>query len=83
MSGAGTQAGGLDWAGLMRVGLSGLRLPPEVFWDLSPVELLIMLGESAREAPMGRSRLEALAAAFPDGSGRASGPGDDGSGRAE
>ncbi len=57
---------GLDWPGLMRLGLLGLRLEPRVFWDLTPAELLVMTGQAAREAPMGRARLAALAAAFPD-----------------
>ncbi len=59
-------SGGLDWPGLMRVGLHGLRLSPEVFWALTPAELLVMLGQAAVEPPMGRARLAALAAAFPD-----------------
>jgi uncharacterized phage protein (TIGR02216 family) len=50
----------------MRLGLLGLRLEPRVFWDLTPAELLVMTGQAAREAPMGRARLAALAAAFPD-----------------
>ena len=58
--------GGLDWAGLMRAGLFGLRLPPDAFWRLTPIELMTMLGLGAREAPMGRARLEELARAYPD-----------------
>jgi uncharacterized phage protein (TIGR02216 family) len=57
---------GFDWAALMRAGMQGLGLPPEVFWRLSPVELLVMLGESGCGAPMGRDAFEALAARFPD-----------------
>ncbi len=56
----------MDWPGLMRLGLHELRLSPEVFWALTPAELLVMLGAQATEAPLGRSRLEELAAAFPD-----------------
>ena len=51
---------------LMRAGMQGLGLTPEVFWALTPAELLMMLGDSAGPAPMGRDRLEALAARFPD-----------------
>lgn len=62
-----TPAQGLDWAGLMRVGLHQLRLRPAEFWALTPAELAIMLGEGASAArPMGRSRFEALLARFPD-----------------
>lgn len=61
----------IDWAGLMRVGLGrretgGLGLTPAEFWCLTPVELRIMLGIGEAEAPVGRARLEALMAAFPD-----------------
>ncbi len=55
-----------DWPGLMRAGLVGLRLPPAIFWALSPAELLMMLGHGSGPAPMGRARLEELARAFPD-----------------
>ncbi len=60
---------GIDWPGLMRVGLGRLGLTPEQFWRLSPVELRIMLGAEPQAAPLTRSRLEELAAAFPDGRG--------------
>lgn len=56
----------MDWAELMRLGLAELRLAPAVFWALTPVELLVMAGREGRTAPMGRSRLEALAARYPD-----------------
>jgi uncharacterized phage protein (TIGR02216 family) len=56
----------IDWAGLMRAGLGELRLTPREFWQLSPVELRIMLGADATRAPLTRARLEELAAAFPD-----------------
>lgn len=55
-----------DWPGLMRLGLSGLRLTPAQFWALTPAELMVMLGLDGAEMPMGRARLEELAQAFPD-----------------
>lgn len=55
----------LDWAAMMRVGIGELSLPPEVFWRLSPAELLLLLGDGG-PAPMGRPALEALSARFPD-----------------
>lgn len=55
-----------DWPGLMRAGMRGLGLTPAQFWALSPAELMLMLGEPAGAAPMGRAGLEALAARFPD-----------------
>lgn len=56
----------LDWAGMMRAGLTRLRLHPRDFWALTPAELHIMLGLEPGQAPMGRAALEALAAAYPD-----------------
>lgn len=56
----------MDWPGLMRAGLLGLRLKPSDFWALTPVELLMMLGLEGGEAPMARARLDELAARFPD-----------------
>ena len=56
----------IDWAGLMRAGMHGLRLSPDVFWRLSPIELRIMLGAENAGVPVTRTRLEELAAAFPD-----------------
>jgi len=57
---------GFDWPVLMRAGLQGLRLPPEVFWQLTPVELRLMLGQAAAQGALGRSGLESLMAAYPD-----------------
>ena len=57
---------GIDWPGLIRVGLHGLGLEPAVFWRLSPAELRIMLGAEAATPPLTRARLAELAAAYPD-----------------
>lgn len=57
---------GLDWPGLMRAGLGQLRLTPDQFWRLSPVELRIMLGSEAAIPPLTKTRLDELAAAYPD-----------------
>ena len=57
---------GLDWPGLMRAGMLGLGLTPDRFWALTPAELALMLGVEPASAPMTRSRLEALARAWPD-----------------
>lgn len=57
----------IDWAGLMRLGLSQLRLAPDQFWGLTPVELMMMAGVSAGVTPtLTRARLDALCAQFPD-----------------
>ena len=57
---------GIDWPGLMRAGMFGLRLTPDAFWRLTPVELKIMLGAELGAPALTRTRLEELAAAFPD-----------------
>ncbi len=56
----------LDWGALMRAGLHGLQLSPDVFWALTPVELQIMLGRAGAQAPMLSDGLAALMAAYPD-----------------
>ena len=55
-----------DWPGLMRAGLYGLRLRPEEFWALTPMELQIMLGQGASAPGLTRQGLDALLAAYPD-----------------
>jgi uncharacterized phage protein (TIGR02216 family) len=61
----------LDWPGLMRLGLGGLRLAPDAFWAMTPGEL-VLAAEGAgllrvEPAPLGRAGLERLMAAHPDG----------------
>lgn len=57
----------LDWPGLMRAGIVGLRLRPAEFWALTPGELALMLGINPDGARgLTRSRLEAMVRAFPD-----------------
>ena len=68
---SGKVTGGMDWPGLLRVGigparLGGLGLTPAQFWALTPAELALMLGVDPAAAPMTRSRLEALARSWPD-----------------
>lgn len=63
----------MDWAGLMRAGLFTLRLRPDQFWRLTPLELRMMLGAESAAAPLTRARLEELARAFPDKKGQADG----------
>ncbi|HUF56383.1 MAG TPA: rcc01693 family protein [Thermohalobaculum sp.] len=60
----------VDWCGLMRVGLGLMRMPPEVFWGMTPREISRAL-EGAGLAPVGaaalrRGDLDALIARFPD-----------------
>lgn len=56
----------MEWPALMRAGLQGLGLSPDVFWSLTPAELRVMLGLEGQEAPMLQAGLEALMAAWPD-----------------
>ena len=57
---------GLDWPALLQAGLQGLGLTPDAFWQMTPAELQIMLGHSGARAPLLRSGLDALMAAYPD-----------------
>jgi len=56
-----------DWPALMRAGMQGLGLPPAQFWDLTPRELMLLLGlEQPPGGGFGRARLDELARMFPD-----------------
>lgn len=57
---------GLDWPALLRAGVQGLRLEPDVFWALTPAELQMMLGDPSAAAPLLSEGLDALMAAWPD-----------------
>ena len=65
-----SDAPALDWGGLMRAGLVGLRLAPDAFWALTPAELSLMLGVQGGSPAMGRARFLALADAHPDTPGK-------------
>ncbi|KGF67445.1 hypothetical protein LL06_22240 [Hoeflea sp. BAL378] len=54
------------WASVIRFGLARLRLPPEMFWRLSLVELTALTGADDLPAMATRQGLEALMAQFPD-----------------
>jgi uncharacterized phage protein (TIGR02216 family) len=56
----------LDWPGLLRAGLQSLRLRPEEFWRLTPIELKLMLGAEGGGGALTRAGLDQLTAAFPD-----------------
>lgn len=66
--------GRLAWAEMMRLGLGALRLPPDVFWAMTPVELRRALEGAGLLAPgagtawMDRATLDGLMARFPDDS---------------
>lgn len=55
-----------DWPELMHAGMRGLGLKPWEFWQLTPAELQLLLGEGSGLRPLGRKRLDELMAAFPD-----------------
>ena len=59
---------GFHWPGLMRLGLQDLRLDPDVFWALTPAELLVIAGLDGGGAPaLTRAGLADLQRAYPDG----------------
>ena len=56
----------IDWPQLMRAGMRGGGLKPDDFWALTPSELVLMFGRDEAAAPLTRSGLAQLIAAFPD-----------------
>jgi uncharacterized phage protein (TIGR02216 family) len=50
----------------MRLGLVELRLSPEIFWALTPAELLLIAGVGPVRATLTRAGLAALVERFPD-----------------
>jgi len=59
----------LDWAQLMRLGMGVLRLGPDAFWAMTPMELVRALEGAGVLTPsaqrLGRDGLERLMAAYP------------------
>jgi len=62
----------------MRAGLGALRLTPHEFWQLTPLELQMMLGaDGASDSSLSRHNFRNLMLRFPDvGTGRIEGRGD-------
>jgi len=56
----------IDWPAIMRAGFYGLGLKPSELWDLTPAELLFMLGMQGDTKPLTRENLAELSARFPD-----------------
>ena len=54
------------WSRLMELGLARLGLAPEVFWSLTPAELMLIAGMQPGREAMTRAGLAELAARFPD-----------------
>jgi uncharacterized phage protein (TIGR02216 family) len=56
----------IAWPRLMRLGLVHLRIAPDVFWNLTPAELMLMAGVGEPAAALTRAGLDELLARFPD-----------------
>ena len=64
----GREAEPFPWEAVMHAGLCLLRLTPDVFWRLTPVEFFAMTGGLRPRSPeMGRDGLEGLMGRYPDG----------------
>lgn len=61
------------WGAALHTGLCLLRLPPPVFWAMTPREFFAAAGGLRPAAGLSRGGLEALMAAFPDSKEGASG----------
>lgn len=57
---------GIAWPQLMRLGLQRLGLTPDVFWSLTPAELMLMAGLAGDRDGLSRAGFEELRARFPD-----------------
>jgi len=58
---------GVAWDALLRLGLGDLGLPPDVFWSLTPVELMLMSGRNGPGAQLfDRQAMDSLMAQYPD-----------------
>ncbi|WP_210280751.1 rcc01693 family protein [Rhizobium sp. BK181] len=55
------------WARVLHVGLCLLRLPPAIFWTMTPVEFHAVAGGLTPRSAVARADLGALMAQFPDG----------------
>ena len=55
-----------DWPVLLTAGVQQLGLTPREFWQLTPAELVLMLGPDREDTCLARSGLERLMTAFPD-----------------
>lgn len=55
------------WPQLMRLGMLQLGLAPEVFWALTPAELMFLAGAGQGQTMFSRDRLDELMAQYPDG----------------
>lgn len=57
----------IAWRKLVHLGLVDLRLPPDVFWSLTPAELMVIAGvDTVAASTLSRSGLDALVELFPD-----------------
>ncbi len=54
------------WGTVMTLGLSRLRLSPDVFWGLSLPELAAMAGAFGEPTGLSRREVETLMQKFPD-----------------
>ncbi|MEO0914335.1 MAG: phage tail assembly chaperone [Pseudomonadota bacterium] len=54
------------WPALMDLGLRQLGLAPDVFWDLTPAELMFLAGVEDGRGALTRSGLDALMEQYPD-----------------
>ena len=56
----------IAWYRLMQVGMVHLRFKPNEFWELTPAELMLLMGDTVKDDPITRSGLAELISRFPD-----------------
>jgi len=56
----------INWSDWMQAAVHGAGLSLDVFWSLTPAELMFVLGKTQGASPLNRDRLAQLCAQFPD-----------------
>ena len=59
---------GINWDHWLTTAVHHHGLSLDVFWAMTPAELMMVLGMKEDRGPMGRDRLAELCAQFPDNS---------------
>jgi uncharacterized phage protein (TIGR02216 family) len=55
-----------NWPSLLSAGLGRMGLSPEAFWQMTPYEFQLLMGQSKTFAPLDRRRLVELVEKYPD-----------------
>lgn len=54
----------MEWTQLLRIALGQFRIPPDLFWSLTPYELGLIMGRDFMTSQINRAALAELEARF-------------------